>query len=496
MGFFLPGMKHVKPLLRHLMLACLYWVLGLLAGGAWLLGYVVDARPDLEPWHEVVLQQEYDHHRHRDFQSLAQYQQLEAELFAELEQTIYSAPGPLPELSRYRHGSRVDPTAYPENGNRTLELTAAEPRGGVLLLHGLSDSPYSLLTLARSLNRHGYHVVVLRLPGHGTVPSGLLNASAEDFRAAVRLAMRHLRQSLAPALPIHMVGYSNGAALAVDYALDGLQASPVEPLPAVARLVLISPAIGVSRLAELAPWQRRVAALPGFGKLAWQSVQPEYDPFKYNSFSLNAAEQVYRLTQSITQRLEQARQTGQLERFPPTQVFTSAVDATVSVAATVQGLMGKLSGDQYQLVMYDVNQESNTRFLFAPHAVAVVEQLLAQTLPFRLEVLTNGPTDSARLVRQVKAAGADEVLEQATDLVWPASLYSLSHVALPFAPSDPVYGDVPTLEGRPQSLGNVTLRGERGVLQVPLNQLMRLRYNPFYDDQEQRILTFLDRSFP
>ena len=475
-----------KPLLRHLGLACLYWSLGLVAGGAVLLKHFVDSRPDLGIWHEIEYRHEFDARRHRDMASLADYLALEDALFDELDQQVYSTTRFAPSsINRFQQGSRVDPTHYALNGNRTREFPVLQPRGGVLLLHGLSDSPYSLLALAHSLQRQGYYVVLPRLPGHGTTPSGLLHVTIADFRAVVRLAAHHLRQSIGPEPPLHIVGYSNGAALAVDYALDVMQG---EPLPAASRLVLISPALGVSRLAALASWQRRLAMIPGFEKLAWQSVQPEYDPYKYNSFPLNAAEQVYALTQDLSRRLRQAET---LAEFPATLVFTSAVDATVSVDATVDNLLAGLSGDQHRLVVYDVNQESNTAFLFSDATRRMTEQLLARRLPVAVEVLSNGATGSSRIVRLNKAAGSDRVAIGETDLSWPPLLYSLSHVALPFPPSDPVYGDVPHTQGRPESLGNVTLRGERGILQVPINQLMRLRYNPFYAEQETQILNFL-----
>ena len=477
-----------KTLLRHLLLACLYWLLGLLAAGGMFLAYFVDSLPDLSAWHLVEFEAEYDARRQGEFTSLSEYQALERKLFQELDEQVYAVAHEATGINRFRRGSRVDPTSYPQNDNRTQEFSVEAPRAGVLLLHGLSDSPYSLLQLARTLHTEGAYVVLPRLPGHGTAPAGLVQASAEDFRAVVRLAARHLRQQIGPEVPIYLVGYSNGAALAVDYALDVMDG---EPLPAASRLVLISPAIGVSGLAALAPWQRRISLIPGLEKLAWQSVQPEYDPYKYNSFPLNAAEQVYNLTQKLTQRIASAEVAGTLDGFPPTLVFTSAVDATVSVNATVENLLAKLPGDQHRLIMYDVNQESNTAFLFTDSAILAAENLLARRLPFAVEVLSNGPTDSTELVAMRKSANSDRVEIRETRLHWPGSLYSLSHVALPFSPADPVYGDVPQIEGRPASLGNVTLRGERGILQVPINQLMRLRYNPFYLYQEKRILGFM-----
>ena len=123
--------------------------------------------------------------------------------------------------------------------------------GGVLLLHDLSDSPYSLRSVGELLYRRGYHVVGLRIPGQGTAPSGLLDAHWEDWAAAVRMAATHVASKVGPNRPLFVFGYSNGAALSVEYALASLEE---DNLRTPDGLVLLSPAIGVSRVAALASW--------------------------------------------------------------------------------------------------------------------------------------------------------------------------------------------------------------------------------------------------
>ena len=70
--------------------------------------------------------------------------------------------------------------------------------GGALLVHGLTDSPYSMKALAESLQRRGFEVTVLRLPGHGTFPSMLTEMRYRDWVAAVRLAARDVAQRTGP----------------------------------------------------------------------------------------------------------------------------------------------------------------------------------------------------------------------------------------------------------------------------------------------------------
>ena len=71
-------------------------------------------------------------------------------------------------------------------------------------------------TIGQQLHGSGFHVVGLRIPGHGTAPSGLLKVTWQDFTAATRLAARHVREKIGPDKPLYFAGYSNGAALAVE----------------------------------------------------------------------------------------------------------------------------------------------------------------------------------------------------------------------------------------------------------------------------------------
>ncbi len=81
--------------------------------------------------------------------------------------------------------------------------------------------------------------------------------------------------------------------------------------------------------------------------------------------------------------------------------------------------------------------------------------------------------------------------EEDLGLSWPEDVYSLSHVAIPFPPDDPLYGGRPAERSPGLRLGDLALRGERGVLQIPASDMLRLRWNPFYPYVEARTLAFL-----
>ena len=80
------------------------------------------------------------------------------------------------------------------------------------------------------------------------------------------------------------------------------------------------------------------------------------------------------------------------------------------------------------------------------------------------------------------------------NLTWPAGVISLSHVALPFPPDDPLYGQGPPGKEGVIFLGQMAIQGERGLLKIPSDFLMRLRFNPFYIFLETRVLEWLDAA--
>ena len=84
-----------------------------------------------------------------------------------------------------------------------------------------------------------------------------------------------------------------------------------------------------------------------------------------------------------------------------------------------------------------------------------------------------------------------EIIETETTLQGPKQVYSLSHVALPFRADDPLYGGDGSTDSPGIQLGNLSLRGERDILQIPASTMLRLRWNPFYNFMEDKLLTFL-----
>jgi hypothetical protein len=67
-------------------------------------------------------------------------------------------------------------------------------------------------------------------------------------------------------------------------------------------------------------------------------------------------------------------------------------------------------------------------------------------------------------------------------------------VALPFPPDDPLYGQRPPENEDILFLGEMAMKGERGLLKLSAEWLLRMRYNPFYEVIETRVLEWFDNA--
>ena len=445
-------------------------------------GFAVQARwrlPDLQPWHRTVLDGEFRADA-ADGLDFAGYRALEERLFAGLGSFLADpANADHHLLGRYTPGSLPNRPALESPYNRSYELVPEQVRGSALLLHGLSDSPYSMRALAELLQQAGFHVVVLRHPGHGTLPSALLDVTWQDWAAATRLAVRHAAAQARPGQPFYLAGYSTGGALALLYALE---AADDPALPRPARLVLLSPAIGLTPFAPLTRVVSLLSFLPYFEKAKWLDVLPEYDPYKYNSFPVNAANQIYGLTQRLQAALRSAGERGRLADLPPVLAFQSLVDATVAAADLVDRVFEELPAGGHELVVFDINRHALLQSLIAEGPrKAFDREVEVPALSFDLTVVANRSAESADVAAWQRPAGGTDTTPIELGLRWPRDVVSLSHVALPFPPDDPVYGLAPRESGEVRfTLGETAMRGEAGVTVVPLGSLARLRSNPFF----------------
>jgi alpha-beta hydrolase superfamily lysophospholipase len=436
---------------------------------------------DLKPWHKIALAAEFHAGSADAPKTFPEYRALEDRLFAELRRRVLDDPAAADTqlLGRYTPGSIPSRLALETPYNRSFELVPAEAKGAALLVHGLTDSPYSMRALAETLYGQGYYVLALRLPGHGTVPAGLTDVSWRDWYAAVALAARHAAAQ-APGKPFVAAGHSTGAALVTLYSVRALD-DPSLPKPQA--LYLVSAAIGISPFAVLTNVLSALAFVPGLEKSRWLDVLPEYDPYKYNSFPVNAANQIYSVTRTLRAELDDARARGRLEAMPRVVMFQSVVDSTVTSAEVVRGLLSYLPPRGHELVVFDVNRDEQLETLVSPGPLEQLDRLReAPDLTFKITVIANRDTATRAVGAFVREAGQQEMAERDLPYEWPRGMLSVGHVALPFPVDDPLYG----LEGPPEgsaaryNLGTFPARAEDGALVVPLAQFARVRSNPFF----------------
>jgi alpha-beta hydrolase superfamily lysophospholipase len=410
------------------------------------------------------------------------YLAAEQGIFDDVRKEVTQKLGPDVRISsnRYFDGSPIYPGKFAQDWNRSYIMEpAGAPLGAVVLLHGLTDSPYSLRHIARRYRDDGYVAVAIRLPGHGTVPAGLAAVEWEDWSEATRLAVREARRRIGPSRPLHLIGFSNGGALAMKYTLDAI-GDPTLSRPD--RIVLISPMIGITSMARFAGVFGWPAIFPAFAKAAWLGVVPEFNPFKYNSFPVNGARQSSLVARTLQQQIAGYARDGRLAALPPILTFQSVVDFTVSTRAIINALYLNLPANGSELVLFDLNRNAK----FGPLLRSSTDTILNRLLPapprnFRTTIITNVSANSSEMIERVTEPGATTERTRELGLVYPREVFSLSHLALPFPMSDSLYGMQPDSdEDFGVQLGAMATRGERGTLIVSIDSLARMSSNPFF----------------
>jgi alpha-beta hydrolase superfamily lysophospholipase len=444
---------------------------------------------DLNPEHRITFENEFTASQ-EPLTDWAAYRAIETKLNIELGEKIDADNRPESLVDRYSENSLTYPGNFTENWNRSYELSAAAPKGVAVLLHGLSDSPYSMRAVAQTMVDAGYNVVVPRMPGHGFAVGGLLDARWEDWAAAVRIAVRHAALLPGAQESLVLAGYSNGGLMAIDYAL---WCDEDVDLPCPDGIVLFSPAIAVTRLAVISNWHTLLSWVPYFEKSRWLSILPEVDPFKFTSFPKRAAWEIYKLS---TGTYKQLRQPTEAAKLPPILTFQSVVDNTVSTAAIVTNLYSRLKANGSELVVYDVNRSSTVLHLMNKVPIDPAAWLEAVApLSYGVTIIRNRDRHGPEIARLSLAAGETMPSADNTDMAWPEGFYSMSHIAVPFRTDDPVYGDGSAADDpeRRVVFGNLAPRGEEGVLRLKSAYFLRTRYNPFFSYQAEHLRNWLER---
>ncbi len=225
------------------------------------------------------------------------------------------------------------------DGNSPFELKPAtyspgqkKPyQRGILLTHGLTDSPYFMRYLATFFQEQGFRVMAILLPGHGTQPGDLLEVTWPEWAKAVAYGTNQLAAEVDE---VYLAGYSAGCALSIQQSLTDAR---------VRGLFLFSPALKISPRAIWANWHKFYSWLKLSAR--WVNIRPDQDIYKYESFTKNAAAQMRALAGVVTAQLQQQ------ELNIPVFTATSQDDTTAIVAATLE-FMARARHPSNKLVLY------------------------------------------------------------------------------------------------------------------------------------------------
>jgi esterase/lipase len=229
-------------------------------------------------------------------------------------------------------------------------------RRGILLTHGLTDSPYHMRHLAAFFHAQGFRVMVPLLPGHGTVPGDLLTVRHQDWSKAVAFGADCLAREVDE---LYLGGLSLGAALSLQHALGDRH---------VRGLFLFSPALQITPLARLAGLRSLLGRLLPAAR--WLGVLPDRDLYKYETLAVNGVAQTWALLAELKQRLQ---------RHPPEiPLFAAAStdDTTVDSSATFD-LIATTPHPLNHLVLYTTTP---TEFAGMPRVEAVNSIVPAQRI--------------------------------------------------------------------------------------------------------------------
>lgn len=354
-------------------------------------------------------------------------------------------------LAKAHAGKDAASIAKIVEGNAPFELTppAGYPVGngkiyrrGILLIHGLSDSPYFMRHLGAYFQENGFRVMAVLLPGHGTQPGDMLEVSWQEWAGEVAYGVDKLAEEVDE---VYLAGFSAGGTLSVYQSLLDNR---------VRGLFLFSPALRISSRAALASLHKIYSWLIPSGK--WLDLKPDHDIYKYESFSKNGAAQMHALIKAVNDLL---RPRGM---DIPVFAAASADDTTVDTSATLEFISQ------------------------ARHACS------------RLVLYT---TDTTRIPYGIPAAK----LELVNSVVPAQNILSFSHMSLVLPADDRHYGmhgeHSNCIHYYPRDIEKYTacINNPNGDLQGELTEqnlragiIRRLMYNPYFLELQHSMRRFIE----
>ena len=204
------------------------------------------------------------------------------------------------------------------------------PETGLLLIHGLADSPFVFRDLADALAASCVRVRAILLPGHGTRPGDLVTAESEDWFASARW---HLERFADEVDRLYVGGHSMGGAIATVLALEH---------DAVQGLVAMAPSWELNGLREYL-WLATL--LEPF--MDFLEQEPEINPVKYETLAVNTGDEIGEVRQRV-QALLRNRGTVEL----PTLLVATEADSVIDLDYLQRAFRERLIHPSSRFVLY------------------------------------------------------------------------------------------------------------------------------------------------
>ena len=321
------------------------------------------------------------------------------------------------------------------NAIAPFEICPTKPNGkGMLLIHGLFDTPNIMRDTGEHYAAQGYLVRSILLPGHGTIPADLLTTSPTDWLKATAYGVKSFRGEVSQ---IYITGFSTGAILALNYALQNEGAKPT-----IDGLIMLSPVFAINTAKTIFVRAYRMFRwLFKEHKWIFRNECPDYA--KYTSFPVNSGYLVQRLIIETKLLLQQHPCTL------PTFIAMSRDDETVRASAALD-FFNKAKNHHNKFLLYSNDVEN-----FAQHNIRVK-----------------------------KSAKPDE------------HILNMSHVGVLVSPNNSHYGrngdhQEPLHEPKNNLDDKVIHRGALTPDNENNYRIRRLTYNPFFNELMSEIDEFI-----
>ena len=463
-------MKKLKLIVKYLI------VLMLLLVTAQIIRAYLDRQRDskLKPWHKVSQIKELNYDKYSNIESyLADEKKFLEEIYTEVEIKKKGS------YNRYIRGSKGSPYGHMRKDvNISFEMIPKNPKGGILMLHGLTGSPYSMIDIAKIFYDKGYYVLALRYPYHGTYPGELLNLNWKDFSKTAKFGAKIVKNKIQGIKnsKFYMLGFSTGATATLQYITHDM--SKDNKLPKPDGVFWLSPAMGIDPLAKYVFLDILISKIPGLNKFAWIDIYPEYDMAKYNSFDKNSVAQVYTLIKKSRENLSKLTK-SEKAKLPPIYSYTSILDATVNSEELFK-VLEEIRNKKNELTIFDVNRKYDDLYGSKIQNINFEKKIEESKIIGDIIVLSNMVNKTEKVELTKYSNGKKINMKNDLDFKWSKDTFSLAHISLPISPENPLYG-------KNTFLGGGNIKGENGTAAMPADALVRLKYNDFFNYVEKSI---------